>query len=215
MFTQSFAIGRWQTVSVGLAALTMLLTISLAANAQEFAQGARRNLLKTETTELPQGRVVVDGGERAIPPGGRSPWHTSSPKLLYVVDGTVTIEGLGGQIHATCGPAPKLCLTPNKSPWFFRNSGPESLKFVVIGIDSVDRPTVHEQVGTVTAINGNQVTIEIGDFRGTGHASPRREMTISVVTVGAIAVGDDIVTVRLNEKSHTAESFVKLSKRWQ
>lgn len=215
MFTQSFVIGRWQTVSVGLAALTMLLTISLAANAQEFGQGARRDLLKTETAELPQGKVVVGGGERAIPPGGRSPWHTSSPKLLYVVDGTVTIEGLDSQIHATCGPAPKLCLTPNKSPWFFRNAGPGSLKFVLIGIDSVDRPTVHEEVGTVTAINGNKATIVIGDFRGTGHATPRREMTISVVTVGAVAVGDDVMTVRLNEKTHASESLIKLSKRWQ
>lgn len=215
MLIQRFAIGRWQTVSVGLTALTLLLTISLAANAQEFGQGARRDLLNTETTELPQGKVVVGGGERAIAPGGRSPWHTSSPKLLYVVDGTLTIEGLGGQIHATCGPAPKLCLTPNKNPWFFRNAGSGALKFVVIGIDSVHHPTVHEEVGTVTAINGNQVSMVIGNFRSTGHATPRREMTISVATVGALTVGDDVLTVRLNEKTHASESLIKLSTRWQ
>ena len=28
-------------------------------------------------------------------------------------------------------------------------------------------------------------------------------------------VGDDVLTVRLNEKTHASESLIKLSKRWQ
>ena len=189
---------------------------ALAANAQEFGQGARRNLLRIETSDLPQGKLHIGGGERAMPPGGRSPWHTSSsPKLLYVVEGTIAVDGLGGQPYATCGPAPKLCLTPNKSPWFFRNAGPGPLKFVLIGIDAVDQPTIHEEVGTVSAIAGNQVTLVTGDFRKGDLATPRREVTLTVATVGSIAVGDDVLTIRLNEKSHTAESLVKLSRRWQ
>jgi hypothetical protein len=216
MFTQSFAIDRWQSVSVELAALTMLLTISLAANAQEFGQGARRNLLSIETSDLAQGRLRIEGGERAMPPGGRSPWHTgSSSRLLYVVEGTIAVDGLGGETYATCGPAPKLCLTPNKSPFFFRNAGAGPLKFVVIGIDAVDHPTIHEEVGTVSAITGNRVSLVIGDFRKGDLATPRREVTLTVATVGSIAVGDDVMTVRLNEKTHASESLIKLSKRWQ
>lgn len=189
---------------------------ALAANAQEFGQGARRDLLSIETSDLPQGKLRVGGGERAAPPGGRSPWHTSSsPKLLYVVEGTIAVDGLGGQTYATCGPAPKLCLTPNKSPWFFRNAGPGPLKFVVIGIDSVDQPTIHEEVGTVSAIVGNRVTLAIGDLRSKDLANPQREMTITVAKVGSIAVGDDVLTVRWNKKGDTADSLVKLSKRWQ
>ena len=215
MSTQCCTKSRSRVVFAELLALSLLSAAAVAANAQEFAQGARRNLLKTETTELPQGKVVVDGGERAIPPGGRSPWHTSGPKLLYVVEGTIAVDGLGGQTYATCGPAPKLCLTPNKSPFFFRNAGPGPLKFVVIGIDSVDHPTVHEEVGTVSAIAGNQVTLVTGDVRSGDYANPRSEMTITVAKVGSIAVGDDVLTIRVNKKSNTAESLVKLAKRWQ
>lgn len=188
---------------------------ALAANAQEFGQGARRELLETVTTDLPQGKLRVGGGERVSPPGGRSPWHTSSPKLVYVVEGTIAVDGPAGQTYATCGPAPRLCLTPNKSPWFFRNAGSGPLKFVVIGIDSVDHPTVHEEVGTVSAIAGNRVTLVTGDVRSGDYANPRSEMTITVGTVGFIAVGDDVMTIRVNKKSSTAESLVKLSRRWQ
>lgn len=200
--------------------LTLILFVlggfALAANAQEFGQGARRNLLSIETSDLAQGKLRVSGGERAMPPGGRSPWHTSnSPKLVYVVEGTIAVDGPAGQTYATCGPAPKLCLTPNKSPWFFRNAGSGPLKFVLIGIDAVDHPTVHEEVGTVSAIAGNQVSLVIGDFRKGDLATPRREVTLTVATVGSIAVGDDVLTIRLIEKSHTAESLVKLAKRWQ
>ncbi len=195
--------------------LFALAGFALAANAQEFGQGARRNLLSVETSDLPQGKLHIAGGERAIPPGGRSPWHTSSPKLLYVVEGTIAVDGPGGQTYATCGPAPKLCLTPNRNPWFFRNAGAGPLKFVVIGIDSVDQRTIHEEVGTVSAIAGNRVTLMTGDVRSGDYANPRSEMTITVAKLGSIAVGDDVMTVRWNEKSKTADDLVKLSRRWQ
>ena len=195
--------------------LFVLATVALAAHAQEFGQGARRELLETVTTDLPQGQLRVGGGERAMPRGGRSDWHTSGPKILYVVEGTIAVLGLGGQTYASCGPGPNLCLTPNKSPFFFQNVGAGPLKFVVVGIDPVDRPTIHEEVGNVTAIAGNRVTLAIGDHRGTELANPRREMTLTVATIGSVAVGDDVVTHRINKKSNTAEGLVKLSKRWQ
>jgi len=173
-------------------------------------------LKRIETTDLPQGKALIGGGERLIAPGGRSPWHTAGgPKLLYVVEGVMAVEGLAGQTLMTCGPAPKLCFSPHKDLFFFRNTGSGPLKFVVIGIDPVQKPTNHETVGQVTAISGNRVTLVVGDPRTSELAVPRREVTIAVSLSGSIAVGDDVVTIRHNETDHTAEGLVKLSKRWQ
>lgn len=190
-----------------------------AAFAQEFGQGPRRDLFdggKMETTVLPQGKAVITGGERLVRPGGRSPWHTDfGAKLLYVLDGTMAVQALGGKTLMTCGPGPKLCLSSQKGPWFFRNAGEGSLKFVVIGMDPTGRPTVHEEVGQVTAISGNRVTLAVGDTRTAELVTPRKEITLTVPTVGAVAVGDHVVTVRHDENAHTAEGLVKLQSRWQ
>mgnify|MGYP001586690101 FL=1 len=215
MSTQRNAKRQLRDLLTEFLAISILSLFTLAASAEDFGQGARRELLETQTSDLPQGTLRVGGGERVSPPGGRSPWHTSGPKILYVVEGTMNVEGLGGQIYLSCGPAPKLCLTPNKSPFFFYNPGPGPLKFVVIGIDAVNRPTIHEEVGTVAAIVGNQVTLAIGNLRSGDLVAPRREITLTVATIGSIAVGDDVLTTRLNKKSNTAENLVKLAKRWQ
>lgn len=185
--------------------IVALVTGAAMAGAQEFGQGERRDLLKMETTDLPQGKAVIVGGERLIPPGRRSPWHTAGgPKLLYVLEGTMAVEGLTGQTLLTCGPAPKLCFSPHKSHFFFRNAGQGPLKFLVIGIDDVKRPTTHEVVGQITGISGERVTLALGD------AAPRREVTLTISAPSPIAVGDHVITVRHNEKDHTAESLVKL-----
>jgi hypothetical protein len=187
-----------------------------ASVAQDFGQGGRRDLLDTVTSELPQGKALLSGGERMTPPGGRSPWHTAGgPKLLYVLDGTMTVEGISGQTLMTCGPAPKLCLSPHKELFFFRNAGQGPLKFVVIGVDPVEKLTNHEHVGQVTAISGKRVTLAAGDLRTSELAVPRQEITITVSDLGAIAVGDNVVTIRHNEKDHTAQRIVKLSQRWR
>ena len=163
--------------------------------------------MKVETTDLPRGKAVIEGGERLIGPGGRSPWHTAGgPKLLYVLDGTMAVEGSAGQTFMTCGPAPKLCFSPHTSLFFFRNAGPGPLKFVVIGIDAAERPTTHEVVGQVTGVSGERVTLAVGD-------APRREVTITLSAPGPSAVGDTVVTVRYNEKDHKAERLVKLDRR--
>ena len=183
---------------------------------QDFGKGARRDLLNSVTSELPQGKALLNGGERATPPGGRSPWHTATgPKLLYVVEGAMAVEGASGQIFLTCGPAPKLCLSSHKGLFFFHNVGTGPLKFVVIGIDPVEMPTNHEDVGQVTAISGKQVTLALGDLRTSELAIPRKEITITVTEPGAIAVGDDVVTIGHNEKDRTARNLIKLSRRWQ
>ena len=195
--------------SFALLLITLALLIGAAVAAgEEFGRGERRDLLKIETTDLPQGKAVISGGERLIPPGGRSPWHTGGgPKLLYVLEGTMALEGLAGQTLMTCGPAPKLCLSPHKSHFSFRNAGPGPLKFVVIGVDDVERPTTHEMIGQVTGISGDRVTLAVGD------GAPRREVTITIGRPGPIAVGDSVITVRHDEKKHTAESLVKLPRR--
>ena len=183
---------------------------------QEFGQGPRRDLLNTATTELPQGKVLLSGGERTTPPGGRSPWHTAGgPKLLYVLDGIMTVEGVSEQTLMTCGPAPKLCLSPHKELFFFRNAGPGPLRFVVIGIDPVEKLTNHEHVGQVTEISGKRVTFAVGDLRTSELAVPRQAITITVTELAAIAVGDNVVTIRHNEKDNTAQTLVKLSQRWR
>ena len=203
----------------GFLAFITIVTLVAAvrtAVAQEFGQGERRDLLKIETNDLPQGKAVIAGGERLMPPGGRSPWHTADgPKFLYVLEGSMTVEGVGGRTLMTCGVAPKLCFSPHKDLFFFRNSGPGPLKFVVIGIDPADRPTNHEVVGQVTGISGNRVTLVAGDLRTSDLAVPRRELTITVKSSGSIAVGDDVVTIRHKEKDHTAEGLAKLVRRWQ
>jgi len=195
----------------------VLVTVVPTVAAQEFGQGERRNLLKRiETTDLPQGKASIGGGERLMPPGGRSPWHTAGgPKLLYVLEGAMAVEGMGGQTLMTCGPAPKLCFNPHKDLFFFRNTGPGPLKFLVIGIDPVQKLTNHETVGQVTGISGNRVTLAVGDLRSSDLAVPKREVTITVNSLGSISVGDNVVTIRYNEKDHTAESLVKFAKRWQ
>lgn len=200
-------------VAVGVAAGFLSLGLS-AAVAEEFGQGKRRSLLKIETTDLPQRKVVIQGGERLHPPGARTPWHTSGPKLFYVLDGTLAVEGLDGQTLLTCGPAPKLCLSSHKL-WFIRNPGQGALKFVIIGVDAVESPTIHEEVGQVARISGDRVTLAVGDVLTSDLAVPRREITITVGALGPIAVGDDVVTVRHNEKDHKADSLVKLARRWQ
>jgi len=187
-----------------------------AGIAQEFGQTGRRDLLNTVTSELPQGKALLSGGERTTPPGGRSPWHTAGgPKLLYLLDGTMTVEGISGQTLMICGPAPKLCLSPHKELFFFRNAGPGPLKFVVIGMDPVERLTNHEHVGQVTEVSGKRVTLAVGDLRTSELAVPRQEITIAVSDLASIAVGDNVVTIRHNEKDHTAERLVKLSQRWR
>lgn len=195
--------------------LFMMTISATTAMAQDFAQGPRRNLIEIRTSELPQGSVRIGGGERILPPGGRSPWHTSGPKLVYVIEGTLTVEGLGGQIILNCGPAPKLCWNAGKSIWFNRNAEQAPVKFLIVGIDSVGYPTIHEEVGQVTAISSERVTLAVGDHRTSDLAKPRREVTITVSKLGPLAVGDDVVTVRHNEKDHKAESLLKLSRRWQ
>ena len=186
------------------------------ASAEEFARGTRRDLLKLETTALPKGKTVIEGGERFTPPGGRSPWHTAvGPKLLYVIEGTLTVEGLAGRVFATCGPAPKLCFSHPGDIFFFRNPGQIPVKWVVIGMDPKESPTNHEEVGQVVAISSNQVTVAVGDPQTSTLAVPRREITITVNEAVSVAVGDDVVTMRFNETRHTAESLVKLSRQWQ
>jgi len=112
--------------------------------AQEYGQGGRRELLKAETTELPQGKAVLTGGERIIPPGGRSPWHTAGgPRLFYVLEGTLTVEGPGGQTLMTCGPAPNLCFKPYQDMWLLHNAGQGPLKFVMVVMDPAKTPAKH------------------------------------------------------------------------
>jgi hypothetical protein len=184
--------------------------------AQDFGKGPRRDLLETETSELPQGRVKIAGGERSMPPGARSPWHhASGPKFLYVLEGTMTVEGLGGKTLANCGPAPKLCLSLDKDLFYFRNAREGPLKFLVIGIDAAEKPTNHEEVGQVTGISGNRVTFAVGDLRSSDLAVPRREITVAVSAPTSVAVGDYVVTIGHNEKTHTVESFAKLMERWR
>ncbi|MBI3919520.1 MAG: hypothetical protein HY322_21235 [Betaproteobacteria bacterium] len=200
-----------------LLSMICVLSASVApAAAQDFGQGPRRSLLETQSSDVPQGSVRIGGGERVIPAGGRSPWHTSGgPKLLYVIEGTMAVEGLAGKVYMTCGPAPGLCFNPHRAFWFFRNIGQGPLKFVVIGIDAVETPTMHEIVGQITRLSGNQVTLAVGDFRTSDLSVPRREVNITVAMPGAVAVGDDVITLRHNEKDHKADSLVKLSRRWQ
>lgn len=199
-----------------LSTVALLTTAAVAAAQQDFAQGPRRSLLEIQSGDFPQGKVRIGGGERLIPPGGRSPWHTSGgPKLLYVIEGTMTVEGLAGKTYMTCGPAPSLCFTPHRTFWFFRNIGQGPLKFVVIGIDAVETPTSHEIVGQVTRVSGDQVTLAEGNFRTSELSIPRREVTIAVAMPAGVAVGDDVITLRYNEKDRKADGLVKLSRRWQ
>jgi len=195
----------------------IVLTTASIAGAHEVDAGGRQNMLNVETTDLPQGKVRISAGERTHPPGARTPWHTSGPKLIHLMEGSLTAYGLGGKALATCGPAPKLCFfSPSEELWHFRNNGEVPMRFLLISIDSPDKPTIHEEVGQITNIAGQQVTFAAGDLRGTGLAVPAREVSVSVAELPAgIAVGDRVVTVRHDEKNRRTRSLVKLQTAWQ
>lgn len=195
---------------------TALLFWGISANADEFGRGARRNLLNVATSDLPQGKVQLNGGERVTGPGKRSPWHTSGgPKLLYVVSGSLTVQGLNGKTLLTCGPGPKLCLSMQKELFFFANRGSSPAKFVVVGIDPVENLTSHEYVGEITRIDRNSVTIAVGDVKTSRLTDPRKEVAIQVKNLTGLAVGDNVVTYHYRAKKHSASRLFKLSERWR
>ncbi|HUN68509.1 MAG TPA: hypothetical protein VMU46_06915 [Burkholderiales bacterium] len=177
---------------------------------------AAQNLLNLDTNELPQGLVHINAVERIHPPGARTPWHTSGPKLIHLMEGTLTAYGLGGQVLLTCGPGPKVCFhSPQDRMWFFRNNGSSPVRFLLIGIDSVTRPTIHEEIGQVVNVSGNRITLALGDLRTSDLAVPRRELIVTIGSPLTVTVGDNVVTVRHDDKNHTAEGVLKLAQRWQ
>jgi hypothetical protein len=185
--------------------------------AHEIDAANGRGMLNIETNDLPQGKAKISANERTHPPGARTPWHTSGPKLIYLMQGNLTAFGLDGKVLATCESAPKLCFfSPHDGIWYFRNTGKVTMKFLLIAIDSPDRPTIHEEVGKVTNISGRQVTFAVGDFRSSNLANPAREISIDVMDVpSGVSVGDFVVTVRHDEKNHRAQSLVKLKTAWE
>lgn len=192
------------------------LMFAASAGAHEQTPTGRQSMLDIETADLPQGRVRIAAGERTHPPGARTPWHTSGPKLIYLMEGTLTAYGLGGKVLASCTPAPKLCFfSPGEEMWFFRNTAAIPMRFLLISVDSLDKPTVHEEVGQVTRLAGKQVTLAAGDIRTGNLAVPPREISIEVAGADGFGVGDYVVTVRYEEKQHRARALVKLMGRWQ
>ncbi|MCX7142681.1 MAG: hypothetical protein NT123_16755 [Proteobacteria bacterium] len=192
------------------------LAIAASVWAHEETPTGRQTMLDIETADLPQGRVRIAAGERTHPPGARTPWHTSGPKLIHLMEGTLTAYGLGGKVLASCAPAPKLCFfSPGEEMWFFRNTGSVPMRFLLISVDSLDKPTVHEAVGQVMRISGKQVTLAAGDVRTAELASPARELRIDVAAFDGIGVGDYVATVRHEEKQRRARGLVKLPGRWQ
>jgi len=174
------------------------------------------SLLNLDTNDLPQGRVRINAIERIHPPGARTPWHTSGPKLLHLMEGTLVAYGLSGEKLMTCGPAPKVCFhSPGDKLWFFRNEGAAPVRFLLIGIDAVTRPTIHEEVGQVVSVSGNRVTLAAGNVLTSALAQPRREFTFTLATPPDVSPGDYVVTVRHDDKNHTAERLLKLARRWQ
>lgn len=108
--------------------LGFVLLLSEAASAHGFGEGPGRDLLATETEILPQRKVIVGAVERVFAPDGRSPWHTDhGPKILYLVEGTLAIEGFSGSRILMCGPGPTVCLKqPVAESWYFHNVGKNS-----------------------------------------------------------------------------------------
>ncbi|MCE7530194.1 hypothetical protein [Polynucleobacter sp. IMCC 29146] len=204
-----FAIGMLCTASV--------IALSPMANAHEQDTSGRQDVLNIETSDLPQGKVKITAIERTHPPGARTPWHTSGPKLIHIMQGTLTAYGLGGRLLNTCGPAPKVCFfNPNEEMWYFRNNGQTPMRFMLISIDALDKLTIHEEVGQVSAIKNRQVTLMAGDLMSGRLAAPEREVIVNVVDLPTnLAVGDRVVTVRHDAKNHKARTLVKLQTEWQ
>jgi len=195
----------------------MIAGLAGAAAAQEFGAGARRELLQVETSALPRGKAAIEAGERAFAPGMRSPWHTvAGPKFLYVLEGTLTVAGVGGKTLLTCGPAPKICLHgPLAESWFFRNEGAGPAKALIIGIDPVENQTIHEEIGQVVRIAGKRVTLAVGNPNRSGPVEPRKEIVVTVADSRGVGVGDSVMTQRFDEKRVSASRLVKLGANWQ
>jgi mannose-6-phosphate isomerase-like protein (cupin superfamily) len=190
--------------------------LSGAGSAHEFGEGPRRDLLETQTEILPQGKVIVGAVERVFTPGGRSPWHTDhGPKVLYVVEGTLAIEGFSGARILTCGPGPTVCLKqPVAESWYFHNIGTSPVKLMIVRMDPAEARTKHEVAGQITAIMDNRLTIVLGDMNGTGLLSPRQEISFTVKVLPTVKVGDDVVTREFAEEQRVTETVVRLQKRW-
>jgi hypothetical protein len=133
------------------------------------------------------------------------------------MDGTLTAYGLGGEVLLSCGgPASKMCfLSPQGKLWYFRNHGPGLVRFVLVGVDAVDMPTIHEEIGQVVAIDGKKVTLALGDLQNSELAAPRSELTVLVAEEITAKVGDDVVTVRHDKKTGTTRTLIGLTTRWQ
>jgi hypothetical protein len=196
--------------------LGFVIFLSEAGSAHDFGEGPRRDLLATETENFPQGKVIVGAVERVFAPGGRSPWHTDhGSKILYVVEGTLAIEGFSGSRILTCGPGPTVCLKqPVAESWYFHNVGKNPVKLMIVRVDPIGGLTKHEVTGQITAILGNRVTIALGDVNGSGLLSPRKEISFTATILPSVSVGDDIVTREFSEEQHVAETVVRLQKRW-
>lgn len=173
-------------------------------------------MLNIETHELPQGRVRITSTERTHPPGARTPFHTSVPKIIHLMTGTLTAYGLGGKHLYSCGPAPRVCFfNPKEALWFFRNDFSEPMRFVLLAIDSVSYLTIHEVVGEVESVNGQTALINQGNVLTGGFFDPPKKITLSLTTPPQARVGDLIVTRRYQESTQSAEALVKLGSKWQ
>lgn len=173
-------------------------------------------MLNIETEELPQGRVRMTSTERSHPPGARTPFHTSGPKVIHLMAGALNAYGLNGKRLFSCGPAPRVCFfNPKDELWFFKNDFSEPMRFMLVAIDSVSYLTVHELVGEVESVSGQKVLINQGNVLTSGFFDPPRKVLLSVPTLPSVSVGDLVVTRRYQESTQSAETLVKLGSKWQ
>jgi hypothetical protein len=173
-------------------------------------------MLNIETEELPAGRVRMTSTERTHPPGARTPFHTSGPKVVHLMAGSLNAYGLNGKRLFSCGPAPRVCFfNPKDELWFFKNDFSEPMRFMLVAIDSVSYLTVHELVGEVESVSGQRILINQGNVLNSGFLDPPRKISLSVSTLPQVSVGDLVVTRRYQESTQSAETLVKLGSKWQ
>ena len=199
---------RWLSLSVILGLHGVVLAHDTPAR--------NPTMLNIETEELPAGRVRMTSTERTHPPGARTPFHTSGPKVIHLMAGSLNAYGLNGKRLFSCGPAPRVCFfNPKDELWFFKNDFSEPMRFMLVAIDSVSYLTVHELVGEVESVSGQKVLINQGNVLNSGFLDPPRKISLSVSTLPRVSVGDLVVTRRYQESTQSAETLVKLGSKWQ
>jgi quercetin dioxygenase-like cupin family protein len=131
--------GRFIMSKSIVSAVVLLIIIASPAASQEGTAKPDPPLLKELSKEFPKGdeleaRVMT----ATLKPGMTSPWHThAAPVIVYVLEGTLTLETDGGPKSLEAG---KAALEPISTRMRAANSLDKPVKVLIVQISDPKEP---------------------------------------------------------------------------